>query len=259
MRLECRAMGLPAPAFLPGESALDVPPLGERTVFVPVHPYLYELCAYVARERGARVPPVAFPYGPDGTRAFYETLAATFGVPVSYAARECEAWNACEREVAALRGRSVAFCSDALLELPLARTLRAAGAVIPFAATPKIYRKFHAAESARLEGIEILEAPDRFAVFERLAHERPDLVVANLNVANALEGMGFSVKWSTELTFQPIRGFAGAPALFGLFAAALRRHDALARGYAAVGSRANPIDLDYFRPAFERRAPEPAR
>jgi len=89
----------------------------------------------------------------------------------------------------------------------MARTLRAAGAHVPFVATPKVYKKFHALESQRLAGVDVLEAPDRFAVFARLMSEHPDLVVANLNIANALEGMGFNVKWSTELTFQPIRGF----------------------------------------------------
>ena len=57
IRLECRAMGLPEPAFLPGESALDAARRsGEDTVLAPVHPYLFDACAYAARERGARVP-----------------------------------------------------------------------------------------------------------------------------------------------------------------------------------------------------------
>ncbi len=253
IRLECRAMGLPAPSFLPAESALDLPPIGEATVLAPAHPYLYNACAYAARERGARIPPVVFPYGPDGTRAFYESLAAAFGKTVSYAAREREAWAACEPALESLRGRKIAFCSDAMLELSLGRTLLAGGVGVPFIATPKIYRKFHALESQRLAGIEILEAADRFDVFARLADARPDLVVANLNIANALEGMGFNVKWSTELTFQPIRGFSGAPALFALFSTALRRHDALAKKRAIVGSEANPIDLEFFRSA--RRSP----
>jgi light-independent protochlorophyllide reductase subunit N len=247
IRLECAAMGLPVPAFLPGESALDVPPVGKNTTLVPVHPYLYQSCSTAARERKCRVPALLFPYGPDGARAFYEGLATAFGRTVSYADRERETWAACEREVAALRGTSIAFYSDALLELPLARTLRAAGAVVPFVSTPKVYRKFHAAESARLAGVEILEAPDRFDAFERLSRHRPDLVVANLNVANGLEGMGFNVKWSTELTFQPIRGFSGAATLFRMFASAHRRHDALAATRAAAGSPEHPIDLDFFR------------
>ena len=88
---------------------------------------------------------------------------------------------------------------------------------------------------------------DSFETFTRLAADRPDLVVANLNIANALEGMGYNVKWSTELSFQPIRGFAGSPALFALFASALRRHDALARTRGAAGTPENPINLEFFR------------
>lgn len=249
IRAECRTLGLPQPGFLPAESALDVPALGSGTVVAPVHPFLFRACSYAARERGCRIVTAPFPYGPDGARAFYEALAVAFGRPASYADRERSAWASCEREVAVLRGRSIAFCSDAMLELPLARTLRAAGANVPFVATPKIYRKFHAPETTRLSGVDVLELPDRFETFARLAAERPDLVVANLNIANALEGMGYAVKWSTELSFQPIRGFAGSPALFALFASTLRRHDALARTRGAAGSPDHPIDLDFFRNA----------
>ncbi|MGB8265347.1 MAG: ferredoxin:protochlorophyllide reductase (ATP-dependent) subunit N [Candidatus Velthaea sp.] len=249
IRLECKAMGLPQPGFLPGESALDVPAIGAKTTLVPVHPFLYGACSYAKRERKCTIPVLAYPYGPDGARRFYEGLAAAFGKTISYERREREAWAACERELAALRGRSIAFCSDSLMELPLARTLHAAGVTIPFVATPRVYKKFHAAELALLEGIEILEAPDRFEAFARLCETRPDLVVANLNIANSLEGMGFAVKWSTELSFQPIRGFSGAAGLFPLFTGSLRRHDALAKTRAAVGSAERPIDLDFFRQA----------
>jgi light-independent protochlorophyllide reductase subunit N len=247
MRLECAAMGLPAPAFLPSESALDLPPIGPGTILAPVHPYLYGCVSYAQRERGCAIHTTIFPYGPDGARAFYEKLATAFGKTASYAQRETAAWAACERDVAALRGRSISFVSDTMLELSLARSLRAAGMHVQSVGTPNIYRKFHALERARLDGVDVLERPDRFDMFARLAAGRPDLVVANLNVANALEGMGFNVKWATELTFQPIVGFNGAPSLFAMFAAALRRHDALARTRAAAHSAGAPIDLSFFR------------
>jgi light-independent protochlorophyllide reductase subunit N len=243
IRLECATMGLPVPRFLPGESALDLPPIGKHTVLAPVHPFLYGSVTYAQRERGCALHKTLFPYGPDGTRAFYETLAAAFGVTASYADRERESWAACERELAVLRGRSVAFTSDAMLELPLARTLRAAGVSVPFVATPNVYRKYHAAETAALGDVEVMERPDRYAVYDRLTATKPDLVVANINIANALEGMGFAVKWSTELTFQPIHGFGGASSLFAMFAGALRRHDALRK----IDSPVHPIDLSFFR------------
>ena len=261
-------MDLPVPRFLPNESALDLPPIGPNTVLAAVHPYLFGSVAYAARERGCAIHKTIFPYGPDGSRAFYEGLAAAFGKTVSYEAREREAWGACEREVEAIRGRSVAFISDAMLELPIARTLRAAGATVPLVGTPNIYKKFHALELARLEGVDVIERPDRFAMYARLSEHKPDLVVANLNIANALEGMGFSVKWSTELSFQPIHGFNGAPSLFGLFAASLRRHDALAKIRGKTQTEAAPIDLDFFRfdgaplslraPHALRGAPQPS-
>jgi light-independent protochlorophyllide reductase subunit N len=251
MRLECASMGLPAPSFLPNESALDLPPIGPNTVLAAVHPYLYGAVSYAQRERGCAIHQTVFPYGPDGTRAFFETLAAAFGKSVSYAAREAATWAACERDVAVLRGRSVSFCSDTLLELPLARTLRAAGMHVKAIGTPNIYRKFHARERDRLDAATIFERPDRFEMFGRLNSDPPDLVVANLNIANALEGMGFNVKWATELTFQPIHGFNGTPSLLGMFAASVRRHDALARTRDRSQTAATPIDLSFFR--------EPAR
>jgi len=139
-----------------------------------------------------------------------------------------------------------------MLELSLARTMRAAGMDVKAIGTPNVYRKFHALERARLDGSEIFERPDRFAMFARLNADRPDLVVANLNIANALEGMGFNVKWSTELTFQPIHGFNGAPSLFGMFAASMRRHDALARTRDRSHTAATPIDLSFFREPVRR-------
>jgi nitrogenase molybdenum-iron protein alpha/beta subunit len=90
-------------------------------------------------------------------------------------------------------------------------------------------------------------------LFDRLASLAPDLVVANLNIANPLEGMGFAVKWSTELTFQPIHGFSGASTLFGMFAATLRRHEALAARRARDGAPGAPIDLGFFHLAGSGR------
>jgi light-independent protochlorophyllide reductase subunit N len=254
IRLEAAAMGLPEPQFLPSESALDIPPIGPKTVLAPMHPYLNDSCAYALRERGTAVHKTVFPYGPDGARAFYEGLAARYGKSVSYAAREAEAWAALERDTAPLKGASIAFCSDAMVELPLARTLIAAGARVPLVATPNILRKFHGLELARLENSELLEHADRFDVYAKLVELKPDLVVANLNIANSLEGMGFAVKWSTELTFQPIHGFSGASTLFGMFASTLRRHAALAERRALSGAVAAPIDLSFFKGEFHAGA-----
>ncbi len=247
MRLECETLGLPVPSFLPNESALDLPAIGPNTVLVPASPFLYGAVTYAQRERGTALYKTVYPYGPDGTRAFFEQLAATFGKTVSYAERERACWAAIEREVSVLRGRSIAFVSDTMLELPLARTMRAAGMRVTVVGTPNVYRKYHALETALLDGIEIIERPDRFEMFDRLHRDKPDLVVANLNIANALEGMGFNVKWATELTFQPVHGFNSSAPLFAMFTAALKRHDALAATRTRTHTEAAPIDLEFFK------------
>ena len=87
IRLECAAMGLPEPGFLPGESALDVPAIGPKTVLVPVHPFLNGSCMFAKRERRCTIPVLPFPYGPDVSARFYEGLAAAYGKTVSYAER----------------------------------------------------------------------------------------------------------------------------------------------------------------------------
>ena len=124
------------PEFLLAQSALELPAVGPNTVLAAVYPYLYGAVSYAQRERGCALHASLFPYGPDGARAFYESLAKAFGKTVSYAERERQAWEALGSQTEALRGRSIAFCSDAMLELPLARTLRAAGARIALIGTP---------------------------------------------------------------------------------------------------------------------------
>jgi light-independent protochlorophyllide reductase subunit N len=247
MRLELTALGCPEPRFLPNEGALDLPPIGPNTILAPAHPFLNGSIQYAVRERRCASFKSLFPYGPDGSRDFYETIARAFGIEASLADREAQAWAACEKEIAVLRGRPIAFASDAMVELPLARTLKQAGARITFVSTPNVYKKFHARETAALGDTPIYERPDRFETFARLAEDRPDCVVANLNIANALEGMGFAVKWSTELTFTPIHGFSGAPGLFAMFTGVMHRHDALARVRDRDGAQSPPIDLGFFR------------
>jgi light-independent protochlorophyllide reductase subunit N len=117
IRIECRAMGIPQPSFLPAESALDVPAIGKNTTLVPAHPYLYNAAAYAVRVRGCRVPATVFPYGPDGARAFYEGLATAFGRTVSYQARR-------EERKASRRGSSAARCGSFGSGTPVRRMAR---------------------------------------------------------------------------------------------------------------------------------------
>ena len=58
---------------------------------------------------------------------------------------------------------------------------------------------------------------------ERCESDAPDLAVCGLGLANPLEALGTSTKWSIELVFSPVHGYEQAGALAELFARPLVR------------------------------------
>ena len=141
--LECAAMGVPAPRFLPGESALDLPAVGKNTVLVPVHPYLTTVRVRRAANAAAPCPGSCFPYGPDGRRVL-RGARGRVRRERSYEERETRGVGRLRARDRPLRGRSIAFCSDALLELPLGRTLARPACAYRSSPRPTVYTKFHA-------------------------------------------------------------------------------------------------------------------
>ena len=223
-RREAAALGIPVAGFLPGNTFRDLPPIGPGTVLAPIQPYLAKVAQQIQRERGATLLSSLFPFGPDGTRAFWEDLAAAFGRTVDLAAREAEAWARLDEQVALLRGKRVFFTADTLMELPLARFLRAAGCEIVEVSSAYINRRFHARELAALEGVRVVEQPNFQRQLQELRAAPPDLVISALATTNPLIGEGFVAKWSTEFAFMQIHGWTGAATLASLFTKSLRRH-----------------------------------
>ena len=222
--LEAARLGIPVAGFLPATRFSELPPIGPGTVLAPLQPYLAKVAGRLARERGATLLSSLFPFGPDGTRAFWEDLAAQFGITVDLAEREAAAWARISEHTALLRGKTVFFTADNLMELPLARFLRAAGCEVLEVSTPSINKKFHARELAALEGIPTYEQPNFNRQFGTIQRLNPDLVVASLATTNPLIGRGVVAKWSTEFAFMPIHGWAGVNTLAGMFTKPLKRH-----------------------------------
>ncbi|NWG20066.1 MAG: ferredoxin:protochlorophyllide reductase (ATP-dependent) subunit N [Chloroflexi bacterium] len=223
-RVEATRLGIPVAGFLPDNHFSALPPIGPATIVAPLQPYLAKVAGRLARERGATVLSSLFPFGPDGTRAFWEDLAAALGIAVDLRERERQAWERLEPHLAILRGKRVLFTADNLMELPLARFLKNAGCTVLECSSPYINRKFHARELAALDGVRIVEQPD----FDRQVHDidllQPDLVISNLATTNPLVGRGVVAKWSTEFSFMPIHGWSGAATLAGMFTRPLQRH-----------------------------------
>lgn len=223
-RAEAARLGIPVAGFLPESHFRDLPPIGPGTVVAPLQPYLAKVASRLARERGAAVVTSLFPFGPDGTRVFWEDVAVAMGKPVDLSERERQAWERLESHLEILRGKKVFFTADNLMELPLARFLKNAGCTILECSSPYINRKFHARELAALEGVRIVEQPNFDRQLRDIRDLRPDLVISNLATTNPLVGHGVVAKWSTEFSFMPIHGWSGAATLAGMFTRPLTRH-----------------------------------
>jgi light-independent protochlorophyllide reductase subunit N len=226
-RAEAAQLGIPVAGFLPASHFADLPPIGSGTVLAPLQPYLAKVAARLVRERGATLLSSLFPLGPDGTRAFWEDLAAAVGQPANLREREATAWERIAEHTEALRGKRVFFTGDNLMELPLARFVRSAGGELVECGTPYINKRFHARELAALEGARLVEQPDFDRQWQDILRLKPDLVISTLATTNPLIGQGVVAKWSTEFAFMPIHGWGGVAALAGMFSNSLRRHTRL--------------------------------
>lgn len=222
--LEAARLGIPVAGFLPANHFHELPPIGPGTVLAPLQPFLAKTATQLRNERGATVLSTLFPFGPDGVRAFWEDLGREFGLHVDLAEREAAAWERIRPHTDLLKGKKVFFATDILMELPLARFLKACGAEVVECSTPYINRRFHAAELARLEGVRLVEQANFDRQLQSIAAEQPDLVISNIITTNPLIGQGVVAKWGTEFAFMPIHGWSGVNTLAGMFTKALKRH-----------------------------------
>jgi light-independent protochlorophyllide reductase subunit N len=231
--MEAKRLGIPVAGFLPANHFHELPPIGPGTIIAPLQPFLPKVANQLVNEREATVLKALFPIGPDGTRNFWEELGAHFDLKLDLAEREAAAWERIHEHTDLLKGKKVFFAADTLLELPLARFLRAAGAEVLECSTPTINRRFHAAELARLEGVRLVEQANFERQLRSISEDQPDLVISNIITANPFIGRGVVAKWGTEFIFTPIHGWAGVNALVGLFTRSLKRH-----------ARLDPLGLD---------------
>ena len=126
---------------------------------------------------------------------------------------------------AQLAGKRVFFFPDSQLEIPLARFLvRELGMSLVEVGTPFLHRGHLASELALLpRGTVLSEGQDVERQLDRCRAAQPDLVVCGLGLANPLEALGITTKWSIELLFTPIQGYDQAADLAELFARPLVR------------------------------------
>ncbi len=227
-------MGIERVRFFPPRRAQDQVSIGPNTRLLLAQPFLGET-ARVMQARGASLLSAPFPLGIEGTTAWLQSAASSFGVAqdrfqAALAAPVARATASLARAKLHLEGKSIFFFPDSQLEIPLARFLsRELGMKLLDVGTPSLPRQHMAVELAMLpEGTFLSEGQDVEKQLDRCRALHPDMVVCGLGLANPLESEGMTTKWAIELVFTPIQGFDQAGDLAELFTRPLLRRMRLA-------------------------------
>jgi len=230
------ALGITDVVFLPGRNATEGLRVGPQTRYVLAQPYLGATAAAL-EARGARRIDAIFPLGAEGTTAWFEAIAAAFGVNGAHFEATIEqprkrARRAMDHYRHWLDGRRVFFFPDSQLEPSLARYLhQELSADIVEVGSPYLHREHVAGELALLPpGVSISEGQDVDIQIDRCRAANPDLIICGLGLANPFEAEGRITKWSIEFAFTPIQGYEQAGDLAELFARPLMRNRILTGG-----------------------------
>jgi len=234
LKLELHKQGIEISGWLPSTRYSDLPVLNENTYVCGINPFLSRTATTLMRRRKCKFISAPFPIGPDGTRAWIEKICSVYGKkPIGLQERETKIWESLEESIKFIRGKSVFFMGDNLLEISLARFLIRCGMIVYEIGIPYMDRRFQAAELALLEQTcsdmkvpfpRIVEKPDNYYQISRIRELQPDLVITGMAHANPLEARNITTKWSVEFTFSQIHGFTNARDILDLVTRPLRRN-----------------------------------
>ncbi len=237
LTLELKKQGIKVSGWLPAKRYTELPVLEEGYYVAGVNPFLSRTATTLMRRRKCKLIGAPFPIGPDGSRAWIEKICSVFGItPTGLEERETKVWESLEDYLKLIRGKSVFFMGDNLLEVSLARFLVRCGMTVAEIGIPYMDKRYQAAELAMLEktchemGVplpKIVEKPDNYNQIQRINQLKPDLVITGMAHANPLEARGINTKWSVEFTFAQIHGFTNARDILELVTRPLRRNNNL--------------------------------
>ena len=229
MRSLLDALGIGPVSVLPASSAGNTVSVGPSTYFAMTQPFLGETHSALLR-RGAEHIPAPFPFGAEGTTAWLKAIADKFGVSDDkfervVSAPRARAQKAIAQASEVLQNKSVFFFPDSQLEIPLARFLTVeCGMTALEIGTPFLHRPLVGPDLELMsQGPVISEGQDVDLQLDRALHQRADLTVCGLGLANPLEAAGLTTKWAIELVFTPVHFYEQAGDLAGLFSRPLRR------------------------------------
>jgi light-independent protochlorophyllide reductase subunit N len=212
---------------VPGEQVSELPALGEGTVVAVTDPNL-TAAARAADERGAKVVRTLTPIGVDGTARFIQDVAAEARARANEVARARSAWEDLESLRNRVRGKRIFFAGDTGFEVPLARFLADAGAVVLEVGAPRLDKRFLAAELQALgPDVDVVHSPDWRGQIGRIDAARPDVVVASPGLHVPLVARGHLCRSSWDFLEAGIHGYQGARRILELLVRTFERAEAL--------------------------------
>ena len=237
LSLELKKQGVKVSGWLPAKRYTELPVVEQGYYVSGVNPFLSRTATTLMRRRKCKLIGAPFPIGPDGTRAWIEKICSVLGIePKGLEEREAKIWASLEDYIQLIRGKSVFFMGDNLLEISLARFLVRCGMTVPEIGIPYMDKRYQKAELDFLSktceemGVptpKIVEKPDNYNQLQRIKEIQPDLVITGMAHANPLEARGINTKWSVEFTFAQIHGFSNARDILELVTRPLRRNNSL--------------------------------
>ena len=232
LTMELEKQGIKVSGWLPAQRYTDLPVLNEDVYVCGINPFLSRTATTLMRRRKCKLINAPFPIGPDGTRGWVEKICSVFDIiPQGLDEREEKIWAGLEEYLELVRGKSVFFMGDNLLEISLARFLARCGMIIYEIGIPYMDKRFQGSELELLERTchemnipmpRIVEKPDNYNQVQRIRELQPDLAITGMAHANPLEARGINTKWSVEFTFAQIHGFTNARDILELVTRPLR-------------------------------------
>jgi light-independent protochlorophyllide reductase subunit N len=219
--------GVDVAGAVPEPGIEELPPLGEGTVVAVMDPNLTSAAA-AAEKRGATVVKTLMPVGVDGTARFVQDVAEEAGTRTSEVVRARSAWEDLGVLRNRIRGKRIFFTGDTGLEIPLARFLADAGAVVLEVGAPRLDRRFLALELQALgPDVDVVVSPDYRGQMKRIEESRPDVVISSPSLQLPLVARGHLCRSPRDFLEAGPYGYGGARRILELLVRTMERAETL--------------------------------
>jgi light-independent protochlorophyllide reductase subunit N len=224
---ELSRAGVEVAGSVPGSGIAKLPPLGEGTVVAVMDPNLSS-AATVAERRGATVVRTLMPVGVDGTARFVQDVAEEAGSRISEVVRARSVWKDLGVLRNRIRGKRIFFTGDTGLEIPLARFLADAGAVVLEVGAPRLDRRFLASELQALgPDVDVVVSPDYRGQTNRIDESRPDVVISSPGLHLPLVARGHLCRSPRDFIAAGLYGYEGSRRILELLVRTMERAETL--------------------------------